>query len=1324
MNNQTEPEPSRADLGQTASDPEIEVPRRGETDVFALSFGPGAFDTMVQLGVIHALLVSRRRPPNVVLGLSAGAANAVALGEVFSESSSLDGQVGRFREILNAARGSLRVFKHELSPDPLELNTEEALAPMELPIHHEKERRERKMALRSVIGILRLFNDVTRQHITVHVLVQLTRRCLRIREALAFRNPSRYRKEVAFSFLHLAAFALPYQWRFVVPTLRAMKRIIFLPPKEERDENWNIKPLDHFLSIWHRFVSLGFANISAILALIPAGYLLTYVVMPMMPQLSQRLSQLTSTEVLTTVLLFILAIPILLLLWGTWLVIKGPSKSLRRTHWSWPKAMLLRLLEAYDLHDQISNSYVLKQFLVSTFDPHYYGKFNRQDAVAKALGQADTPGDHKISDPKTLDRYLKPKSPFPIRVAIVGTQLSNGKSIVLPKSTGIIDAILASMAYPPFFKPVPLELDEVTLKHLKPKIQFIDPACVGEEPIAPLMEYLRKHADPTTKSAYVFHVTPFPAQEPVEQQDSFTSLTTIGIRSLDLLRSRHVSLEQRLTTQYSKLLPADKAIHPIENTKFVGATLFPIDTEYPLGVTERFLTALSNEERERTVLHAVATGCRIALQRILAPESQTLGFSSIQSSGEAAKDEKLVTYIKCRNLVAELGLRPEDFPGSDLTNGPGLREVCDHCTLLPLGDIDKADATQRQVLRLITIEPNNTQPLWPTLAPFKNHQATPSPVQKQGEEEEKKKQSVPANTGVIQNRPWITSVWSGGVFRGVFQVGAINGYNEANVKPRIFAGTSVGSIMAAFAARVSSLSEKDSKIAIQKVAATFIGLDRLIVTDRFADFIRRLTIRANDVHVTPKILDQVFRQFDVLSSDRFNKNVRLVAAGFERLFYMSPFELLDLTRALHNTDGPGAVKMLLESVDYFFQRSGAGLELLGSEPLCMLITEHVLESVSTEMQETLTIGDFLARLPWLDGRKDRSDNPQKFLLISATDLTNGTPEVIGSEILESGDRFTSHNQRLRAIQKGSHALLIEALLAGSAFPGVFRPRRRSEVDPMAQKRSIFVDGGIMDNLPLDAVVHFMKNASETGAGLLRRRPSNPHLILTASLERRVNDIPLDDEKLGSFDRDWRALTQRVTELQYNRKVMVFTKAQRHFRFIHDHARRNDINPPLNYVVGTVKPEWLCDTFAFHPMLGFSQVKQAGSIAHGCAMTLATLSLLAERPDADQWGIQMGPIELQGFCNAPKVEMEDDDFLDEKVPPDRIVSTEYLSTLCPDQRRGKTEHGHCWFRRGTVCPFSSQGLQKWDGQFPEATRNALTMIYDLCGQASTHTRQDA
>jgi predicted acylesterase/phospholipase RssA len=623
--------------------------------------------------------------------------------------------------------------------------------------------------------------------------------------------------------------------------------------------------------------------------------------------------------------------------------------------------------------------------------------------------------------------------------------------------------------------------------------------------------------------------------------------------------------------------------------------------------------------------------------------------------------------------------------------------------------------TQRQVLVPITLE--KEQPLWPIMPSFKNEPTNLSrnkPVQSSQAIAHTSSPSRSKRTP--DERPWIATIWSGGVFRGVFQIGAINAYNEAEVKPRIFAGTSVGSIMAALAARVASLPEYESKVTIQKAAATFISLDRLVLTDRFADLVRRLTIRANDVHLTPKSLDHVFRRFELQNNDRFNKNVRRVAAGFERFLYMSPFELLELTQALHNMDGATAVKLMRDAIDYFFERSGAGLELLGAEPLHMLITEHVLEQIDADTQRTLTVGQYLEGLPWINGQKDLSYKPRPYLLISTTDLTNGTLEVIGSDSLESP-------QDEDRIKRGSDALLVEALLAGSAFPAVFRPRRRSEVYPTVHKGSVFVDGGIMDNLPLDPVVRFMKNASETGAGLLRRRPSNPHLILTASLERRVNDIPLDDEKLGSFDRDWRALTRRVTELQYNRKVMVFTKAQRHFRFIHDHAPRNDVNAPLNYVVGTIKPEWLCGTFAFHPMLGFSQVKQAGSIAHGCAMTLATLSLLAERSDADRWGIQMGPIEPKGFCSAPYVEMENDDFLDEKVPPDRIVSTEYLNNLCPDQRLAKTECGHCWFRRGVVCPFSPQGLQKWDGNFPQATRRALTMIYDLCGQASTHLRHD-
>jgi hypothetical protein len=39
--------------------------------------------------------------------------------------------------------------------------------------------------------------------------------------------------------------------------------------------------------------------------------------------------------------------------------------------------------------------------------------------------------------------------------------------------------------------------------------------------------------------------------------------------------------------------------------------------------------------------------------------------------------------------------------------------------------------------------------------------------------------------------------------------------------------------------------------------------------------------------------------------------------------------------------------------------------------------------------------------------------------------------------------------------------------------------------------------------------------------------------------------------------------------------------------------------PLPIKVLAVKPQCLCDTFAFHPMLGIRREDQATNIAHGC-----------------------------------------------------------------------------------------------------------------------------
>lgn len=82
------------------------------------------------------------------------------------------------------------------------------------------------------------------------------------------------------------------------------------------------------------------------------------------------------------------------------------------------------LLKAYDLHDQLFHPYAIKQFLISTFHPHYYGRFDHASAAECALAESDTAINDQEAPPKTFAHYLSPKSDtHGIRIVVVGTSL-------------------------------------------------------------------------------------------------------------------------------------------------------------------------------------------------------------------------------------------------------------------------------------------------------------------------------------------------------------------------------------------------------------------------------------------------------------------------------------------------------------------------------------------------------------------------------------------------------------------------------------------------------------------------------------------------------------------------------------------------------------------------------------------------------------------------------------------------------------------------------------------------------------------------------------
>lgn len=155
--------PAAREAQGTGSD-EALIGEGGKT-VRCIAFGGGAVGTSAQLGVIQALLVSRSAAPDLVVGVSAGAVNAVALAEVLqapstngsrskgeapthsendpacetSDSSGFDEQadqvarVARFREILEGYLSAPRHLASKLIPDSYQIDASTPLEPLDLP---------------------------------------------------------------------------------------------------------------------------------------------------------------------------------------------------------------------------------------------------------------------------------------------------------------------------------------------------------------------------------------------------------------------------------------------------------------------------------------------------------------------------------------------------------------------------------------------------------------------------------------------------------------------------------------------------------------------------------------------------------------------------------------------------------------------------------------------------------------------------------------------------------------------------------------------------------------------------------------------------------------------------------------------------------------------------------------------------------------------------------------------------------------------------------------------------------------------------------------
>ena len=136
--------------GTCAAAPAHKIGRPGEP-IRALALGAGGFDTAMQLGVAHALVVSDAKPPDVVVGISMGAVNAAALAEILGPQNDpapaaarRDAQLSRLRKFLYAAQDADEIVAATVAPDMYEADAGRVLEPHHLSLHFQTERGERQ----------------------------------------------------------------------------------------------------------------------------------------------------------------------------------------------------------------------------------------------------------------------------------------------------------------------------------------------------------------------------------------------------------------------------------------------------------------------------------------------------------------------------------------------------------------------------------------------------------------------------------------------------------------------------------------------------------------------------------------------------------------------------------------------------------------------------------------------------------------------------------------------------------------------------------------------------------------------------------------------------------------------------------------------------------------------------------------------------------------------------------------------------------------------------------------------------------------------------
>jgi hypothetical protein len=606
------------------------------------TFSGGGFDSAMQLGVVHALLLaSEEEWPDLVTGVSAGAISAVSLAEILQAgeglgaAEQLSAQVAKFRMVLEAYReGPLQLLMAQF-PDAYETNARHATENLQLPIHLEAERKGRNQAQRAESGLIKLVNELLAIDLPMRQAVLLVRLVLAIREAWEIGGK---RSTI------LCEFALLY-WRILrnLDHLGLLVgRIVFVLLKANGEPGPAL-PAREILFRRH-VIRRRFHDASRTLVggLFLISLPLFYAVTRLARFVRARMSVASKVRWRDTL--------------QRWL----PETWWKHFFSHYAREECLKtILAHYALDKDIGNANALRQTFVNVFDPAYFGVLNMGKVIEAALDRRKDASEPQERSPKGLGLYARGKRQ--ITVGILAADIDKFRVRPVPPNTAVVDALMAATAIVPIFRAVGLPTFDDN-EGLPPEqtVFYIDGENVNADPLRPTIKLLQDKIKLDTKAVRFYSSVAFPiSKQELPLSKQYRGLVDVTMRSLELQHLQNALLERNFINLYhdtlQSVLEEDRAVWDRvapngsrrgKNKPLIAARVISIEAEEPLRLNKRIPGAHSQVERRALIDRAVADGCRATVTSWLADPEDPL-----HQTGVKLRTETGMKKVSCRGLM-------------------------------------------------------------------------------------------------------------------------------------------------------------------------------------------------------------------------------------------------------------------------------------------------------------------------------------------------------------------------------------------------------------------------------------------------------------------------------------------------------------------------------------------------------------------------------------------------------------------------------------------------------------------------------------------------